>query len=740
MEGWIVDFNEAENGVIIWIRLDNGLLKQVFFKFSPSLYLSVNTNIRKALSMVAGHDKVLDAEIVKRRLSVVDKARYFIKISSTSRKELLQVYEDTRRILNSAKYFNLHIPTVSQFLYSTGLFPTAYIKITLSNDYLVNSYRILDSKDDVDYKLPPLKTITLKTGDTDMRRIYRHNTPIKRLVIETPSGELTHLEGQEHTILSDLNTYLYLYDPDIIMTVGGDDVLFPYLSCRASVNEIPLYMSRTKKPLNLLRTSSNYYQSYFSYGRVYHKPSEEYSLEGRIHLDLRNSFLLSHCGLPGLIEAARTCAVPLQVCSRMTIGQVMSSAQYCEAYRRGILVPYKSENSEGFKSALNLLHEDKGGFIFQPKIGLFDNVYECDFESMYPNIMVSRNVSPETLLQHPKPGYIQVPGTHYYITPHPLGIVPQSIRKILIKRRKYKKERDRYPVYELRQKALKWLLVTSFGFLGFHNAKFGSVEAHMAVTAYAREIMLNCAEMALRRGWELLHGIVDCIWFRSDAADDGVVKEYCSEVGEKTHIPLNLEGVYHWLVFLPAKKDPRIGALTRYYGLKRSGELKVRGVELRRSDTPQIVKQAQKKILQALSGAKTRNEFLEAASKAYRIVEEYSDKISRGDVDLENLKISIRVSKAASQYKASTASVIALKQFRLLGADLHPGQDVSFIYCNTKAKNPMRRIRVYVPACRDWKIHYDAAKYIELVKRAYLNLFDGINLNTSNSTLLDFLK
>ncbi|EMO53823.1 hypothetical protein LEP1GSC172_4439 [Leptospira noguchii] len=30
--------------------------------------------------------------------------------------------------------------------------------------------------------------------------------------------------------------------------------------------------------------------------------------------------------------------------------------------------------------------------------------------------------------------------------------------------------------YEARQSALKWMLVTSFGYLGYRNAKFGRLE------------------------------------------------------------------------------------------------------------------------------------------------------------------------------------------------------------------------------------------------------------------------
>ena len=53
--------------------------------------------------------------------------------------------------------------------------------------------------------------------------------------------------------------------------------------------------------------------SYFSYGRIYFKPSTT-RLYGRIHFDQSNSFELSNetgGGLSGLYEISRICRMPL---------------------------------------------------------------------------------------------------------------------------------------------------------------------------------------------------------------------------------------------------------------------------------------------------------------------------------------------------------------------------------------------------------------------------------------------
>jgi DNA polymerase elongation subunit (family B) len=68
--------------------------------------------------------------------------------------------------------------------------------------------------------------------------------------------------------------------------------------------------------------------------------------------------------------------------------------------------------------------------------------------------------------------------------------------------------------YEMKQNILKWLLVTSFGYMGFNKARFGRIECHESITAFGREILLRTMEIADGMGFEILHGIVDSLWVK----------------------------------------------------------------------------------------------------------------------------------------------------------------------------------------------------------------------------------
>ena len=116
-----------------------------------------------------------------------------------------------------------------------------------------------------------------------------------------------------------------------------------------------------------------------------------------MHLDRHNSFALAETGLAGLIEQARVAKVDLQHMARTTTGTGITSMQLETACRDGLLIPYRKQEPEAFKSALELLHTDQGGLVFAPIIGYHEQVGELDFSSMYPSIMTRFNISPETV-------------------------------------------------------------------------------------------------------------------------------------------------------------------------------------------------------------------------------------------------------------------------------------------------------------------------------------------------------
>ncbi len=107
-----------------------------------------------------------------------------------------------------------------------------------------------------------------------------------------------------------------------------------------------------------------------------------------------------------------------------------------------------------------------------------------------------------------------------------------------------------------------------------------------------------------------------------------VVFVYSWRSSKKIGIPIALEGVYRWVAFLPSKRDRRIPVPNRYFGVldacpehgRRDGEIKYRGIELRRHDTPPWVAKVQLAVLQCLAQAATLEQVQEYIPKAREIM------------------------------------------------------------------------------------------------------------------------
>jgi DNA polymerase-2 len=69
-------------------------------------------------------------------------------------------------------------------------------------------------------------------------------------------------------------------------------------------------------------------------------------------------------------------------------------------------------------------------------------------------------------------------------------------------------------IYDARRAAIKWMLVTCFGYMGYKGARFGRIEAHESVTAWGRETLLRAKESAEDAGFEMLHALTDSLWIR----------------------------------------------------------------------------------------------------------------------------------------------------------------------------------------------------------------------------------
>ena len=83
-----------------------------------------------------------------------------------------------------------------------------------------------------------------------------------------------------------------------------------------------------------------------------------------------------------------------------------------------------------------------------------------------------------------------------------------------------------------RVKMLKWILVTAFGYQGYRNARFGRIECHEAINAYARALIGDLIAFAESRGYRALHSLVDSLWLVP--GDLELARLFGEETGKET--------------------------------------------------------------------------------------------------------------------------------------------------------------------------------------------------------------
>jgi DNA polymerase-2 len=649
------------------------------------------------------------------------------------------------------------------YFYVKNLFPMSFcsfkVKIERNSEHKNNKLHLIslelkDDNEELFYDLPPLKAVWLdiKIQQQGLRSYY--NEPLayveisvvekdKRNNIPRADGlrrrKIIVDEADEAETLKAISKLIENLDPDIILTQGGDEFIFPYLSARASVNHVSkdLYFSRTKTPLkNCIFELSGGSDHYMSYGIIRRRSKTQVYFTGRFHLDTTTygSLHFSEGNIPGVIEVARISRVPLQRLCRVTIGGALQSIQFYNAYQLDHLIPPFKKSPEGFRNGMDLIKGDRGGHIFEPLIGVFDHVVELDFSSMYPSLMANYNISSETInckcCKDDGTG-IKVPGLNFHICSKREGIISKSISLPLTKRLQCKKHVRK--TGDLRYKftdiALKWVLVVSFGYLGFKNARFGKIEAHQTVCAFAREFLMRSFEIAEVYGCRIVHGIVDSMWLqdtlgRSPEEFERVTKKIAKEITVETNIPMSWDGRFNFIVFLPSQAEPDVPALSHYWGIKVNGEMKVRGIEVRRRDTPKIIKEAQYAFIDVFKNATSVKEFMEKIPEATKVLFKYADKIESGAVSREELTICQRISRTPSKYKVNSYQAVAAKQLEQSGVRATPGKKVRYIILNAEADPDFPEKKVILSDWYDTKKHqYDKKKYIELLKRAFENIF-----------------
>ena len=343
---------------------------------------------------------------------------------------------------------------------------------------------------------------------------------------------------------------------DIIVGYNSDNFDFPYLKDRAKILDVDLDIGMDDSSVKFIRRGYANAASFkglihvdlylvmrrymtlerYTLERVYYElfgeekidvPGEriwefwdnggeeldnlfDYSLD-----DVVSTLKIAEQTLPLNLELTRIIGQPLFDVSRMATGQQAEWFLVKQAYFDDEVVPNKQGSNFADRAAAE---DNEGGYVKEPEKGLHENLVQFDFRSLYPSIIISKNISPDVMVL----GDVENEDL-YNISPEhgikfkksPQGFIPSVIDKILQERFRIKREmkastdETQKKSLDVQQQAIKRLANTMYGIYGFPRFRWYSFECAKAITSWGRQYIKSSIKKAEEYGFYTIYADTD---------------------------------------------------------------------------------------------------------------------------------------------------------------------------------------------------------------------------------------
>jgi DNA polymerase elongation subunit (family B) len=589
-----------------------------------------------------------------------------------------------------SQLFNTDLSHIQQYLFTKlKIEPTSKVEVEYDkNDSRLIKINKITEKDIV---TPPFSILYFEIHTASSSSSYDSGLDqIREISVRYQQDLETSFEGSEENILIEFCRYILTKDPDILIGSSNPfehkNILFD------RINMLGLDM-----PL----------------GRDEDSNSRTNRINGRVYLD--NNSVQKDLDFVGLIEKARFSFLPLGQASRYGINRLVDSRNCYELIQRGFVIPrsYQYQHDK-IRTVEEIITKDKGGMIFSPQIGVHENVVVLDYENEYANLILRHNLSYET-------------GKETTIHKEK-GLLPIIIEKVLDRRmlfknlqKKFVTNTNEWHLCEQRIGALKSILVCLYGTTGSFWNRLANVMAFEEINRLSREVLIKTKDIVQAHGFELIYADTDSVFLKKNGAS---LKDFeCGKdaLTRETGLPMSLEHHYKFLVLLPLEADQRMEALKHYFGITHDGELIARGIEIRRHDSPNFIKEFQSELLKTLFDC---NDLAEVYSKGYDssllLVTRIIDKVMSGEIEVQDLVVSKLLRQDINKYSTLFPHVSAAIQLRKAGKSLVHRENIQFVYTDAQHKNPLCRVTPLglIKQGEEQEKKYDKEKYRDMLLEA----------------------
>ncbi len=551
----------------------------------------------------------------------------------------------------------------------------------------------------------------------------REEKPFKKVITwKKFETELDYVEfaGNEQELIVKFKEIIKMYRPDILTGYFSDGFDFPYLRSRADIHGINLDLGHDYSNLALKRREEHtcrftglihldifkFVRNIISRGlsteslslnavaeellgdkkhdvdlnklaQVWDSKPEE--LEEFCKYNLHDSYLAYELCIklmPSMQELVKLVGMPIFELSRMSFSRLVENYILKRSREFDILAANKPSQRE-VEWRRGRTYE--GGFVYEPKPGMYENLAVFDFRSLYPTIIASHNIGPDTLNCECCKDMEKVPGKNYWFCRKKKGFFSKIVEDLVARRlrvkemiRAKKEKGERSSLLEARSYGLKTTANAFYGYMGFFAARWYSLECVQSITAYARNYIKKTMEKAEKKGFKVVYGDTDSLMVILGEKSEGNALDFLKEVNSTLpeFMELELEGFYPRGLFVPVK-GTSYGAKKKY-ALFDGENVHVVGFEAVRRNWSRIAKETQDKVLQIIMKENDPD-------KALAYVRGVIDKVVNGEADLGKLVIKTQLTRPIEQYESIGPHVAIAKRMIEKGYEVVPGMIIPFI-------------------------------------------------------------
>jgi len=403
--------------------------------------------------------------------------------------------------------------------------------------------------------------------------------------------------------------------------------------------------------------------------------------------DSKLTFMLCKEILPNIVELIKIVGLPIADVSRMSFSQLDEWYLIKQANVINEIVPNKPTYDEISERRKNTY---QGAFVFKPTPGLYKDIIIFDFRSLYPSIITSHNISPDTLNCECCEDEKHVPEfDKYWFCSKKKGFISTVLEGIITRRMRVKEimknvDKKKLKLFNARQYALKTIGNSMYGYMGFFGARWYSIECARSITAYGRYYIQKVIEDAKKAGFKVLYSDTDSVFLVLDKKTKDDAKKVVESINANLPglMEIEYEGFYPRGIFVSAKEGT-YGAKKKYALLSEDNHIIIKGFETIRRNWSFIAKETQREILNII--LKEVN-----PKKAFNYVKEIIINLREKKIPIEKVVIHTKLQKAISEYNSIGPHVAVAQRMVDKGIPVSPGSIIKYVITKGNKKGRIR--------------------------------------------------